>query len=202
MELKEGGSTEPNLFCGALLSWQLPSWLQALPYHLPRIGGFDNQEVRVLRIVDEQSGTEALARLAEYFIEMGQSKYAKNLKGELAKFPADLGARIAIARVESSIGDHKAFRISVEHLKSRMLQNGDRFLPWDRRVSLATVLAMANDYESCKTQVSRCITELSEERIRSLSPLSLRNLLSMSKGFHFTIQDARLSKLAHDLSQL
>ena len=64
------------------------------------------------------------------------------------------------------------------------LTNGlDRVLPWDRRMSLAVVLAQADRRDLATTQLRRCLAEANEERLRSLGAGSIYRLLVLSKAF-------------------
>jgi hypothetical protein len=84
-------------------------------------------------------------------------------------------------------------------LLARLANGGDRFLPWDRRVSLAVVLAQEDQVGLAREQVRRCLTELNEKRLRSLTTGSLYKLQVLSRAFDLPIADRRLRQLALDL---
>lgn len=72
-------------------------------------------------------------------------------------------------------------------------------MPWDRRVSLAIALANGNRADLASEQVRRCLDELDEAKLRSLTTGSLLLFQKLTKDFGFEIQDPALRKLALDL---
>ena len=82
---------------------------------------------------------------------------------------------------------------------TRLSGKADRYLPWDRRVSLVIVLAQGEQAEAAREQALLCLAGLNEEGLRSLSTSSLYNLLVVSHAFGLTIDDPRLRELALDL---
>jgi hypothetical protein len=101
--------------------------------------------------------------------------------------------------VQSARGDPAGLAQTLDSLLSRLSNGADRFLPWDRRVSLAIVLARAGQVDLAREQVRRCLAELSEKRLRSLSTGSLYNLLVLSHSFGLAATDPKLRELALDL---
>ena len=82
---------------------------------------------------------------------------------------------------------------------ARLGSGADRYLPWDRRVSLALVLAQAGRVEQARAQVERCLREASDPRLRSLTTGSLFNLLVIAHALRLEFQDPGLRDLALDL---
>ena len=81
-----------------------------------------------------------------------------------------------------------------------LLSNGgDRYLPWDRRISLATVLVRGGQIGLARDQMRRCMGDLNEGRLRSLSTASLYDLLVLAHAFGLEITDPRIRDLAVDL---
>jgi len=186
-------------FINRLHLWELPPWIRPVSYILPAIGGFEGQSVTVFEVVEDQDDPTAAGRLAEYFVEMDKLDLAASAAQALGRFPADLGALVARAQVENARGDAEAFSRTVELLIPRVLGHGDRSLPWDRRVSLAVVLALGQHMDLAKAQVSRCLAEVDEEKLRSLSTGSLYHLEVLSRAVGQGIADPRLRGLALDL---
>ncbi len=179
--------------------WNLPPWLRPVPYQLPTIAGFEGQSVAILEIVEEQDSAAALSRIAEYFVEMGQLELAALAGQALRRYPADLGALVARAQVEIARGDTAGFVHTVELLQRRLSGGADRVMLWDRRVSLAVVLARGKHMDLARDQVRRCLAEVDEEKLRWLTTGSLYRLQVLCKAFGVAIADQRLRELALDL---
>jgi len=185
-----------NLLVGALRRWNLPAWLRPVPYQMPVGGGFAGQSVLVFEVVDPQSPPAAAGRLAEYLVETGRLEDAAAAGEALRRFPGDVGALAARAQVERALGDDASFARTLDTLLARLSNGGDRYLPWDRRVSLAIVLTQGRRIEMARDQVRRCLEDASEARLRSLSTGSLFDLLELGRSFGLEIADARLRELA------
>jgi len=186
-------------FIGRLHVWALPPWIRPVSYILPAIGGFEGQSVTVLQVVDEQDDATAASRLAEYFVEMDQLDLASSAAQALARFPADLGALVARAQVDNARGDTEGFAHTVGLLLPQLSSRADRSLPWDRRVSLAVVLAVGQHMDLARAQVRQCLAEVDDEKLRSLSTGSLYHLEVLSRAAGEGIAEPRLRALALDL---
>jgi hypothetical protein len=197
--LVKGMSNRPSFFANEFRHWNLPPWLQPVPYQMPVDGGLEGQSVIVLQVVDAQSPAAAAGRLAEYLVETGDLDGAAAAAERLRRFPGDVGALAARAQVQSARGDAGALALTVDDLMARLSNEGDRYLPWDRRVSLAVVLARAQHFELSREQVRRCVADASEPRLRSLSTGSLFDLLVLSRTFRVEFPDPSLRDLALDL---
>jgi hypothetical protein len=188
-----------SLLIGELRRWNLPLWLQAVPYQIPVGGGFEGQSVLVFEVVDPQAPAAAAGRLAEYLVEMGKLDDAAAVAERLRRFPGDVGALAAEAQVQSARGDAQGAGQTLTSLLARLSAGGDRFLPWDRRVSLAVVLVQGQRYDLAKEQVRRCMADANEARLRSLSAGSLYDLLVLAHSFGVDFADPSLRILAPDL---
>jgi len=182
-----------------LRRWNLPAWLRPVPYQLPVGGGFAGQSVLVFEVVDDQSPAAAAGRLAEYLVETGRVQDAAAAAEGLRRFPGDVGALAALAQVEDATGDSAAFARTLDSLLGRLSVGGDRYLSWDRRVSVAIVLTQGRRLDLAREQVRRCLAEATEPRLRSLSTGSLFGLLVLAHSFGLQIADPRLRDLALDL---
>jgi hypothetical protein len=181
-------------FVGALQRWVPLRWLRPIPYRLPRIGGFEDQSVIVLEVVDEQSEPRTLSLQAEYFLETGQSRLAEGVVPELRRFPADLGARIALARIAAADGEPAAISAAIAPLLTALDAGADRSLAWDRRVALAALLEQTGNADRALVHLQRCLRDATPTRLRSLTTGSLYRLLAQAKK-------ARLLNAASPLSQ-
>jgi len=186
-------------FIDRLHRWGLPPWLRPVPYLLPTIGGFEGQSVTVFEVVDTQDEATAAGRLVEYFVEMDQLDLAKSAAWALRRFPVDLGALVARAQFENALGDTDGFGRTVDLLVPRLSNEAERTLPWDRRVSLAVVLALGQHLDLARAQVRKCLDDIDEGKLRSLSAGSLYHLEVLSKMTGLGIADPHLRELALDL---
>jgi hypothetical protein len=192
-------SSRQSVLIPALRRFILPPWLRPVPYQMLKIGGYEEQSVLVFEVVGEQSPAVAVSRLAEYLVETGDLDRAASAGDALRRFPGDVGALAARAQVQSARADSAGLAQTLDSLLSRLSNGGDRFLPWDRRVSLAMVLARAERVDLAREQVRRCLAELSEEKLRSLSTGSLYSLLVLSHSFGLVPTNSKLRELAFDL---
>lgn len=180
----------------SLRQWKLPPWLRPLPYQIPKIGGFENQRVLIFELVEEQNPALATSRLAEYLIEMGELEQAAAMGGDLRKYPWDIGALAARAQIEVTRGDTTALTQTLESLQRRLSGNADRFLPWDRRVSVSIVLARVKQFEAARQQVERCLDQCDAAKLRLLTTGSLYNFLVLCQAFDLQFKDAGLREIA------
>jgi hypothetical protein len=196
---KMGMGKLEDTFLSRLHYWKLPPWLRPVAYQIPTIAGFEGQAVTILQVVEDQDDAAALSRVAEYFVDMGQLDQAANVGQSLRRFPADLGALVARAQVEIARDDTAAFARTVEQVRARLTGGADRAMPWDRRVSLAVVLARGKHVDQAREQVQRCLADVDEANLRALPTGSLYRLQVLAKAFGLEIADQRLRQLALDL---
>ncbi len=194
-----GSGQSEGAFINALHRWALPAWLRPIPYNIPAITGFENQSVAVFEVVDEQEPAAAFSRLAEYFVETGQLDLAVATRSGLQQFPGDLGAMAALAQVDWAMRERGDFAGAFQALLSGVSTPAERALPWDRRVSLAIVLAQGKRADLAREQVQKCLGSIDEDRIRSLTTESLFRLQLLGRRYDVKISDPRLQRLAHDL---
>jgi hypothetical protein len=197
--LVRGLSGRRSFLADQLRRWALPPWLRPVPYQLPVGGGFEGQSVLVFEVVDPQPPAAAAGRLAEYLVEMGNVPAARSVAAQLRKYPGDVGALAALAQVDAAAGDDAGSADATRTLLARLSTGADRYLAWDRRISLAVVLARAGRYDLAADQVRRCASDATQERVRSLSTGSLYDFLVLSKSFRVEIPDPGLRELAAEL---
>ncbi len=186
-------------FVNMLHHWVLPPWLRPIPYLMPTIRGFEDESVAIFQVVDPQEDATAAARLAEYFVEMNQIDRAEIAAQALRRFPTDLGALAAAAQVENARGDTEGFARTVGLLLPHLADETARSLAWDRRVSLVVVLALARHMELAQPQLQRCLSEIDEKNLRTLSVGSLYRFEVLCHAEGETIADPRIRALALDL---
>lgn len=195
------GSSQPDKALIALLhQWLPPRWLKPVPYVLPKIPGFEGQSLVVFQVVDLQENAEALSRLAEYFVEMGQMDLAGSVAEALhVAFPQDLGASVADAQVDFAHGRATEAVNTIKALVPQLKSEPADALPWDRRVSLALALARVDQVDAAREQLHRCLAEIDAPRIHSLTTATLYRFLALGKAYRMEIQDAGLRNLARGL---
>lgn len=185
-----------DTFLAALHRWALPPWVQPVPYHLPQIGGFERQSVLVLKITADTDRALSLSRLAEYALEMEDAPLIAAVHDSLQAFPANLGALIGRAQIEKARNNPAGFEQIFATIRQTLATGADRLLPWDRRLSLAIVLVQGGQSELARAPLQRCVSELNEERIRSLGAASLYRLLVLTKALDAPIARSELRELA------
>jgi hypothetical protein len=174
-------------------------WLRALPYSLPEISGFKDSSVLVLEVTDETDPATLRSRLVEYLVEMHHIDQAAFASQSLQRYPADLGALVALAQVAKARGDDDGFARVFNSMQSNLASGSDRTLAWDRRVSLAVVLALGGRTDLSLAQVKRCLADVDEARLRLLTTGSLYHLLFLCKHFGLELADPKLHALAMKL---
>jgi hypothetical protein len=194
-----GAGQVAGTFLDRLHQWNLPRWLQPVPYLVPTIPGFEGQSAIVLEVVDEQDDATALSRIAEFFVDMGQLTLATKAEGGLRRFPADLGALLARAQVQFATGDSDEFAKSVEILVRRIAGGADKDLQWDQRVGLAVVLTQAHRVDLARPRLQQCLEEIDESKLRSLSTVLLYRLQVLRKALGLDIADPKLRSLSLEL---
>ena len=189
-----------NSFVAAIHRWEQPGWLWPRAYAIPAIAGFEGQRVDIFEVGEEQDGASAMSRLAEYFIETGRLDLAAAARQALRRYPAHLGALAATAKVDAARLESAAFAETVARLMPLLEAGSDRRgLPWDRRVSLAVVLATARKTPEATTQLERCVRDANEERVRGLSPQALFQLLTLMKRSGLEFAQPETGELARSL---
>jgi hypothetical protein len=195
------GANQPeNSLIGLLHRWLAPRWLRPIPYQVPKVPGFEGQSAIVFEVVDVQENAVALSHLAEYFVETDQLDQAAAVGRALEKFfPDDLSAMVARAQVDIARADADDFGKRLDELSPFLDRGDDETLAWDRRVSLAVVLAEGKRFELAKQQAHRCVEEIDEARLRSLTTVSLYRFQALIKGFGLKVENPQLRELSRTL---
>jgi hypothetical protein len=195
-----GGAEVSQTFVGLLQSWLPPRWLRPLPYYVPSIPGFENEQVFVFEHTDLQDNATALSRLAEYFVDMGQIDLAAQVAQPLThEYAADLGAQVAKARTEIVRRDRAALTKTLETIAAAVAAGDAESLLWDRRVSLSLVLAAGGRMPLAKSQAERAFYEMTESDLRALPEATLFQFFSLGKTLGLAIDDSELDRLARSL---
>jgi hypothetical protein len=172
------------------------NWLRALPYEVPPVAGLEQQSVLVVEVTDRTDPATLQSRFVEYLVEMHKVDKAAAASRELLRYPADLGSLVALAQLAKARGDEETFAKVFKSIVSDLSGGSDRRLIWDRRVSLAVVLALGGRSDLSRVQVKRCVGEADEARIRFLTTESLYHLLLLAKLSGVEIPDPKLHALS------
>jgi hypothetical protein len=172
------------------------NWLRPLPYSLPAVSGFNDQSVLVLAMTDETDPATLRSRLVEYLVEMHMIDQAAYSSQALSKYPADLGALVALAQVARARGDALGFARAFDSIVSNLAGSPNRAIAWDRRVSLAVVLALGEREDLCRAQIERCLSGIDADRIRFLTTGSLYHFLVLLRHFHLELPGTSLRELS------
>lgn len=197
--LSENYSNRSSLLVHELRSWNLPLWLRPMAYQMPAIPGFEKQGVLVFEVVEPQTPALAASRTAECLAELGDLPRAKQISESLRRFPGDVGALAARVNVAIACDDAFSREEAAGLLRTRVQTHADRYLAWDRRVSLAVALAQANALDLAKVQIAKCLSDADEKKLRALSTSSLFRLLVLAKTFELHFAEARWGELAERL---
>jgi hypothetical protein len=150
----------------------------------------------VLEVTDETGPATRQSRLVEYLVEMHQMDQAQFASQALLRYPADLGPLAALAQLAKARGDEDAFARLFRSIESNLATGTDRGMAWDRRVSLAVVLALGGRTDLSGEQVRRCFSEADEARIRFLTTESLYHLLWLGRRVGAEFPDPKLQALS------
>jgi hypothetical protein len=193
--VRAGGGQTEGTFADKLKFTTLPRWLRPMAYPLPSIPGFEDQSVTVLEVVDEQDDATALGNIALYFAEIGDVDRARSAAEGLTRFSTNFGAWVARAEVAAAVHDDVELAKDLGVLQSRLALRVQPLISWNRRVDLVVVLARAKDPVLAKKELTLCINAIDDDRIRSLSPVSVYRLLVLCRGLGVTMPPAD-----HDLA--
>ena len=193
-----GNDRVETSFLSVLRRWQLPLWLRAIPYRLPPGPGVDGSVV-IFEIVDEQPPAVAAARLVDYFLEMDQPDLAVAKARELAEYPNDWGALASSCMMAGIKNDVTGLEGARAKLFAAVAKPDRGRLVWDRRVSLAIVLAQQKRPDLAKPQIEKCLAEIDTDKLRTLTTVSLYRFNLLCKLYGTEIDDPALRTLSRTL---
>ena len=196
---KIGGGQLEGSFLDRLHKMVLPPWLRPVEYISPNVGGFEGQVVIILEVCEEQDDAVALSRIAVYLADMGQTGPAIKAGRALRRFPADLGALVARAQVETACGENEEFAETMGLLLRRISGGADSDLPWDQRIGLVVLLAQAHHMDLAQSRLRQCIDEVDDGKLRSLGTILLYRFHVLRRAFGLEIRDPALRALSLDL---
>lgn len=199
-EFAKLGDRDGSSLVALLHKWLPPRWLRPVPYPVPQVPGATPPNVLVFELVELQDNSVALSVLAEYFVETGRAGLAGSVAEALGRlFPEDIGAQVARVRAAGAVGDRDTVREAFDKVIVLLESVGDSRLPWERRVALALLLAEARRLDLAVQRMERCIDELDEQRLRTLTPATLQRFVALGDALNIKPADPALWKLAHSL---
>lgn len=192
-----GATEEESTLMAMLHRWLAPRWLAPVSYLIPQVEGFEEDYAAIFRVVEVQDNATALSRLAVYFLEMRQNEAAVSVGQTLENsFPGDLNALISRAEIALAQRDSVVFKSVMDQLVSLLEGGMGDYLVWDRRVSLAVMLARHRSMSLALQQLEICLEEVDESLIRSLSTVFVFRLVSMMQAFDLEFDDPDLRTIA------
>lgn len=169
-----GGSDPGYSIIGMLKRWHPPRWIRPVPFYVPEIDGAAGYGAVIFETGEVQNNANALSRLAEYFVETEQLQLAATLTRALEEsYPSDLSVLVARAQVAFAQQDGRTFRNIMDLIVAQLSETAEDSLPWDRRVSLALMLAQAREIDLALEHAGYCLDEADDYLLRSLSPAAL-----------------------------
>lgn len=193
---RENVNTGKSTFLEQLREWIVPLWLRPVAYYLPRVSGFEAKSVVLFEIVEEQDEPTLISQLATYFIEAGMPGHASELRKFMRPYASNLSALVSLAEIELLREDQTGFAAALQTVETALAGGADRYLPWDRRIALATVLARGNRDDLARAQLALCVERVSEDGLRRLSTRSLFRFLALSRNYGLAIEDPSLRELS------
>ncbi|MFW6353318.1 MAG: hypothetical protein ACOC3I_02925, partial [Verrucomicrobiota bacterium] len=180
--------------------WVLPPFLRPLPYHLPDEPAFAAEKLAVFEVTDLQDPALALARLAEYFVEMRRPEPAALVAQALAQnHPDDPNAWIARALVARQQGDGAGFR-SLSARLAEATRDRQWWSTWDREVQRIAVLAAAANWDLVRRELAPLLSSASRESLLTLTPLQADQLRRLMHLLELSFNDPALHALLVELA--
>jgi hypothetical protein len=147
----------------------------------------------IFEVVEAQDNATALARLAEYFLEMGQPQLAGPVAAALKQaFPSELSALAGRLYVEMAQRDATAVNATIAAIQAQLDLKADEILPWERRVSLALALAQARQLPLARPLLAFSLETVDEDHLRSLTAGTLYRLLAVARAADLAWPDESL----------
>jgi hypothetical protein len=196
--LPEDAPLPADTFAAQLLGSPVPPpWLRAVPFKLPKHPALEGEQVRIWEIIPEQTPATALARAANYYLELGRKEHAEQLAPALLQFEDELPALVMLAGIASSDQDREGFAAVFERVLARLLRAPA--LALDEHIHLVVVLTVGRRPELAQAQLRQAMAKADERSLRQLSLGTLTDLLTLSDGLQVALPTPELRRLAESL---
>jgi len=197
--LRLADDTPTNSFIYQVLhSGKVPVWLRPLPYRLPQEGELKNQYVMILEVDLDQTPEEAAVRVGQYLWSQGLTDQAAvEFRDALTHTPNYLPALVALARLQQGLGQIDSFNATLQTIRENLAQAST--IPFQDRVDLAVVFALANDREQAQKLITDCLTIATDKDLRTLQPDALFNLFQLTRQMNLTGLNPKVMTMAFNL---
>lgn len=186
-----------SVVAGILRHWRIPVWLRPLPYRPPRHPELDAQRVLVFEVVPAQRPGEALARLAQYFLEIERLEDAQQVSEALVRRASTLPELLSVAMVQWETGDRTGFHATLARIMPLLPQAGE--LDLEDGLRLAGILVRGEMTAAAVRDLANRIQSVDERSLRRLTPAVLAELLILADGLQLPIADPTLRDTARAL---
>lgn len=193
-DLPVTGAVPNTSFILTLLQGNIPSWLRMLPFRLPDHPALARQSVWILEVTPPQRPEEAVARAAEYRVEMERPGLALQMLPILEQAAHYFPALVTLAYVQAKTGEAPQFSTTLARIVEDLSPAAD--LELEDRVRLAAVLRVGGRTDLAREQLRRCMTQLNERALRRLPAGTLADFLGLGEELGIWIPDPELRQLA------
>jgi hypothetical protein len=174
-----------------------PPWLRLVPFKLPAHPSLAGEEVRIWEVVPDQAPAAALARAANYYLELGRVEDAEKLAPALVNHADELPDLVMLAGIASRAHDADGFAAVFGQLLTELPHAGS--LALDERIHLVVVLAVGQKLDLARTQLRQAMSQLDERGVRHLTSGERTDLLALSDALGVAWPTAELARLAQSL---
>lgn len=179
---------------GLLHGKGVPPWLRLIPYPLPKHEALKGQSIIVLEVTPVQRPEEAVARTADYLLEMERPEMAAQLQPALEQAAHYFPALVTLAYLQGKTGDAAKFSATLMRVVENLpLAAG---LELEDRIRLAAVLAVGGRTELAREQLRLGMAKLDERSLRRLTAGTLADFLDLGEELGVQIPDPDLRQLA------
>lgn len=196
--LPEDAPLPADTFAARLLGSPVPPpWLRAVPFKLPKHPALAGEQVRIWEITPEQTPAAAVARAADYYLELGMLDHAEELASTLVQFENQLAPMVMLAAIASRDNDREGFAAVFERVRANLPQAPA--LALDEHIHLVVVLTVGRRPDLAQAQLRSAMAKVDERSLRQLSLGTLTDLLALSDGLKVPLPAPELQQLAESL---
>lgn len=189
---------EPAFGLDLLRHSQVPSWLERIPDHLPRLPALANESVLIFEVTDRTAPEHVLVRSVRSLLYRGRLDEARNTLPELRQFTGNLAIAVAHARIELAAQNRFGLDAALTDV-DRLLHQRHTLDPEDR-MDLIGLLALSGRTGDARSLLEETLPSLDAPSLRRLTPGSLTLLLRLTESLRIRWPDTRLRELAAELT--
>ena len=155
---REDPGPPEETFFGRLERWNLPTWLRPVAYPVPKIAGYEGLSVAVFEVGGGPGRRDGREPARGVFRRDGAAGAGGG--GGVGAQPVPRRPGRPYGQGPRPADAEKAdFAQTVDLLLHSLSGGADRALPWDRRVSLAAVLAQGQQVDLARMELMHCLSE-------------------------------------------